>query len=133
VPVKEIVVTPETYREAVDVVTSSSMKREHRKYGDIARKLAGVLKGILAEAGIPKGQWQGYWTVAARCLSLARAGHNLPVLRALAGSLAREMGLNPRVCDTIAIAVYEFADEILEGSKRRYQFSPVTRRGTRRR
>ena len=107
-PVKEILVTPEDYKEAVDVTASASMKRAHKVYGQYAKRIAEVLR---ANFRIGKGDWQKYWTIATRVCGIFYGGHSLEVGRALADSLGREMGV--RDAARIAEVIYANMDYIL--------------------
>jgi len=113
VPVKEIVIVPETYEEAVDVTGSSAMKKPHQRFGEWMKKLAAHIKPFYER----KGNWQALWTIATRVFGLCYHGHDISVARALARSLALTMDVPQDVADGIVDTVYRNFSDII-GEKR---------------
>lgn len=90
-PVRQIVVEPATYQEAVDVTASSVMKEAHRVYGGWAQQLGSLVQNFYDEENY--GHWQGLWAIATKCFSAGYHGYSVDAALAVANALAPEFNL----------------------------------------
>lgn len=100
--VESVTLEPKTYQEFIDAV-GTKMKEPHKKFGNYAKRLATIVKRVVNPS---KGMWQPWWTIGARVFGFAHKGHNIDVCKAVATSLADEMGVDPGKAEELAEAIY---------------------------
>ena len=109
--------------ELVDA-SATRMKEPHRRYGNYAKNISIVVKRIVNP---PKGQWQGWWTIATRCFGLAyTGGWDEDILVPFAKSLARKMGLDEAKAEELAKYIKQNMAAIIGETAREEAVAPLT-------
>jgi len=94
----------------IDVVLSAALKRDHKVFGCLMKRLASVVKSI----GVPKGHWQPYWLAATKAFECWKSGwsEHKCVDYAVA-AVAGMPNVDVRKVEEIARAVYRQAGDLI--------------------
>jgi hypothetical protein len=110
---------PLTPKEAVDAVASVKLKRPHRRFGEMMKRLAYDIKSALG-ANYKKGSWQSIWPVATKIFSCAVSGWSLDTCKEMYRPLAQKLADFPmEFFDTIAEIAWNIGNQYFDRVKRK--------------
>jgi len=99
-------------REAVDAIASLALKRDHRVYGEISKKIADAIRPIY-EKNNKKYGWNALWAIATNVAKFIFSGYSDKTIQAIANAIAQEYGVPAQVANDIVVAVKSVFEEVM--------------------